>query len=240
QQEAYDQIITQLVKEDKEFARKLQEEGESESVVHSKSFLEEYTPEGDKLTDIDAAIGNVYISHDTRTTLKERQVFPQEKFVDFPKKVITEIDETDAVLSHPPIFYRDQAQQHLKRRQQLYERAKQCLKGQNKSLANHYFQQAQQQTKLFEKANSLAAAAFLAENKQRNPSKNTIDLHHLFVKEAIQALDIFLDDEICALQDQVLEKKSVMVITGRGKHSLHGIPKIKPAVMKRLNARGLQ
>src|SRR5699024_11088802 len=131
--------------------------------------------------------------------------------------------------------YRIQAQEHHEKRKQFYEMAKNCL---NASDRQYYFQLVKEQTRLLEEANKSAAAAILLENNENNP-KDTIDLHRLFVKEAIQALDNFLTNQILSLKDEGLPSKEVTVITGRGKHSQSGVPKIKPAVIDRLEQRSL-
>lgn len=57
----------------------------------------------------------------------------------------------------------------------------------------------------------------------------------------MEALDMFLDKNIHLLR--LSEKKSteyLQIITGRGKHSMKGIAKLKPAVMARLTRRHIR
>lgn len=59
------------------------------------------------------------------------------------------------------------------------------------------------------------------------------------MKEALEYLDNFLDSEIQVLRTNSMKRGSCRIITGRGKHSANGIPKIKLAVINRLRERSL-
>jgi hypothetical protein len=69
---------------------------------------------------------------------------------------------------------------------------------------------------------------------------NTIDLHSYRVKEALQAFDMFVDRHIADLSEKGAESCVLYAITGRGVHSLDGIPRIRNAVEKRVSERGLE
>ena len=71
-------------------------------------------------------------------------------------------------------------------------------------------------------------------------TSETIDLHYLFVKEAIVVLDVFIDAHIIDLKQKPDQRRKVYVITGYGKHSKDGLAKLKPAVMGRLVARKIR
>ncbi|CAH1963045.1 unnamed protein product [Acanthoscelides obtectus] len=138
-------------------------------------------------------------------------------------------------------FYREQANKFQKRREELYKKAqKYCQKGM-KEVAQFYSGLASQQTDYFERANSMAATAFLDEHFKRLQDFNTLDLHFLYVKEAIPALDMFLDRAINLLRSSK-EKQSeyLQIITGRGKNSQNGVAKIKPVVQARLKKRDIK
>lgn len=110
-----------------------------------------------------------------------------------------------------------------------------------KLLATSYYADTGRRKQLLEEENPILVYAFLEENLERSPIANTIDLHYLHVKEAIEALDRFIDNEIILLRTQnATTSVYVIVITGRGKHSKGGIPKIKPAVIIRLAERNLE
>lgn len=67
-----------------------------------------------------------------------------------------------------------------------------------------------------------------------------IDLHYLFVNEALQVLDLFLDHHIKQLNKRSGNSIELFLITGRGQRSFKGKSKIKPAVKKRLDERQLK
>lgn len=67
-----------------------------------------------------------------------------------------------------------------------------------------------------------------------------IDLHYLFVNEALQVLDLFLDHHIKQLNKKGGGSTELFLITGRGQRSFKGKSKIKPAVKKRLDERKLK
>ncbi|VEN56502.1 unnamed protein product [Callosobruchus maculatus] len=138
-------------------------------------------------------------------------------------------------------FYREEANKYQKRREDLYKKAQQYHQKGMKEVAQFYSGLASQQKDYFERANSMAATAFLDEHFKRLQDFNTLDLHFLYVKEAIPALDMFLDRSINLLRSSK-EKQSeyLQIITGRGKNSENGISKIKPVVQARLKKRDIK
>lgn len=91
-----------------------------------------------------------------------------------------------------------------------------------------------------EKANSTAASAFLAAQTHIFNENFTLDLHHLYVNEALQALDIFLDAQIDNLNKSNKKTLQFYIVTGRGARSINRQSKIKPAVAKKLAARNIK
>lgn len=77
-------------------------------------------------------------------------------------------------------------------------------------------------------------------DNMRSYCPSSLDLHFMLVEDALIQLDMFLDEHILSLQDQPSKAKSLYIITGRGKHSSGGIPRIRPAVLKRLNERKIE
>lgn len=73
-----------------------------------------------------------------------------------------------------------------------------------------------------------------------NDEDNTLDLHHLFVPEALQALDIFLEEQSRKLGKSNKRSAILYIITGRGARSNNGLSRIKPAVSKRLISRNIR
>ena len=64
------------------------------------------------------------------------------------------------------------------------------------------------------------------------------DLVQCLVREALAVLDQFLDANIAKLNGHYRNSNlRLKVIPGKGMHSPNGIPKIKPAVKKRLEDR---
>lgn len=137
-------------------------------------------------------------------------------------------------------FYRNQAQKYLEEKQIYFKTAIIYKKQGRRKVAGQYFKKADECRRQYEEANNRAAAAFLEENSRRNPRRDTIDLHRLYVKEAILELDKFLDNYILELIESGYQEKTLNVITGRGVHSIDGVPKVKPAVIKQLRQRGLK
>nr|CAH7729751.1 unnamed protein product [Callosobruchus chinensis] len=138
-------------------------------------------------------------------------------------------------------FYREEANKYQKRREYLYQMAQQYYQKGMKEVAQFYSGLASQQKDYFERANSMAATAFLEEHFKRLQDFNTLDLHFLYVKEAIPALDMFLDRAINLLRSSnEKHSESLQIITGRGKNSENGISKIKPVVQARLKKRDIK
>lgn len=91
-----------------------------------------------------------------------------------------------------------------------------------------------------ERANSTAASAFLAAQDYKMNAENTLDLHYLYVAEALQALDVFLDYHISRLNQGNKKSINLYIITGRGARSNGGQSRIKPAVSKKLASKNLR
>lgn len=137
--------------------------------------------------------------------------------------------------------YRDDANTFLKKRSDMYEKARRYHQRGMTEVAQFYSGLASQQTKLFEKANGFAATTFLDEHSKRLQDFNTIDLHFLYVKEAIPSLDVFLDTNINLLRlSSIKQIEYLQIITGRGKNSQSGVAKIRPAVISHLKKRNMK
>ncbi|BFZ07965.1 hypothetical protein BsWGS_11004 [Bradybaena similaris] len=66
-----------------------------------------------------------------------------------------------------------------------------------------------------------------------------VDLHSYTLKEAMEVVELYLAVSLDDYQEaEVVQKRYVDVITGRGKHSKDGIPVIKLAVSEYLVAQG--
>lgn len=124
-------------------------------------------------------------------------------------------------------------------RQELYRKASEAIKKGMPQVASYYSEVAKLHKQKYEYANNQAATAFLSEHSMNHKDSRTIDLHYLYVKEAEQALAMFLDCHISRVQQSKLRQDSLFIITGRGKNSQDGVSHIKPAIKKKLKERKL-
>lgn len=86
----------------------------------------------------------------------------------------------------------------------------------------------------------LDAASALVEAQTLGDNEDTLDLHYLYVAEALHALDEFLEYHLAKLCKTNRRSTVVYIITGRGARSNNGTSKIKPAVSKKLNSRNIR
>lgn len=138
-------------------------------------------------------------------------------------------------------FYREEANKFLQQRTDLYQKAQVYHQRGMNEVAQFYSLLASQQTQYYERANSLAATTFLDEHSKKLKDFNTLDLHFLYVKEALPALDLFLDRNINLLRHSTTKQSECLqIITGRGNRSQNNLPKIRPAIQARLQARRIK
>ncbi|XP_065340759.1 NEDD4-binding protein 2-like isoform X1 [Cloeon dipterum] len=70
----------------------------------------------------------------------------------------------------------------------------------------------------------------------QNSSLECLDLHYLHVREAINAVELFLDHHVYLREtNSKLWNDKVKIVTGRGRRSHGGIPKLWPAIKKYLD-----
>ncbi|KAJ8723402.1 hypothetical protein PYW08_003314 [Mythimna loreyi] len=135
--------------------------------------------------------------------------------------------------------YREEADNHLARRNLNLQKAQDCIRRGMTQVANYYSELANFHKQKYEYANGLAVASLMQYHARKNPDSTTIDLHYLRVKEAKESLDIFIDTHISKLRDSGVRRNQMLFfITGRGSHS-QGRARIKPATIERLKQRGL-
>eukprot|EP00731_Ephydatia_muelleri_P018499 Em0011g539a len=133
------------------------------------------------------------------------------------------IDSHDECVTYNEI--RTEAAIQAKLRAEAYQKAAQAKHRKDDATASHYLQEGKLCTKRMKEANQRAADLLI--KIQQRP--HTLDMHGLYVEEALQALEKRL---------KITEKgTSLIVITGRGSHSVSGIAKLKPAVMSFLKRR---
>ncbi|XP_018578614.1 NEDD4-binding protein 2-like isoform X2 [Anoplophora glabripennis] len=293
QMENQKQILESLIKEDEEFARKLQAK-EEEKVIevkpapNFKEIIDEqvaqnvYQREVDKWKELNPdnlaarltrqKLCNVFPTID-KDTLIEILYAHENKYQDTVEtllastgtenirgnidmikepplrdEIIQEMKEAQKSSAsetydeeHEPTYYREEANRYLKKRAELYQKAQQYHQRGMTEVAQFYSGLASKQTLYYDRANNMAATAFLDEHSKRLQDFNTIDLHFLYVKEAIPALDVFLDRNINLLKlSNNRHSDYLQIITGRGKRSENGISKIRPAVISRLKRRNIK
>lgn len=136
--------------------------------------------------------------------------------------------------------YRKDADHHLRKRQELHQKAQDYYKTGQTGVAMFYSEMAKEQTQLYDEANNKAACLLLDRNAKSMKNINALDLHHLYVKEAVSALDIFLDNKIAELKTSQKRHLELLIITGRGNRSVNGVARLKPAVSRRLQSRQLK
>lgn len=130
-----------------------------------------------------------------------------------------------------PTSYRQEASKCKAKRTEFTQLSKKARKQKKIDLARRYSHQAVLWKTRMEAANKKAADEFFRKN---NPPGNIeLDLHDLFVKEAIDRLK----QRVSFARRQGCHKLTVIV--GRGLHSTNG-PKIKPAVINYAIEKGIK
>lgn len=149
----------------------------------------------------------------------------------------SDICEVDGSQTSAVDAYHQKAKMHLKERKRFLQDAKKNCK--NKLLVKHCLAQANKHLQLFKEANEMIFKTLFEKCFKQISNQECVDLHGFSVNDAIRVLDEFLDRNIEQLEDESVGGKSLMVITGQGKHSAGGISKIKP-VCDRLTERRLK
>ncbi|XP_046747163.1 NEDD4-binding protein 2 [Diprion similis] len=135
---------------------------------------------------------------------------------------------------------RKEAQRQLILRNENFNKATEAFRKGNREVAGYYSQMAKLHSKKMEYANSMAASAFLSAQDCLMNTENTLDLHYLYVAEALRALDIFLDHQLSKLSEGNKKSMNLYIITGRGARSAKGLSRIKPAVSKKLASKNIR
>ncbi|KAB0796427.1 hypothetical protein PPYR_10488 [Photinus pyralis] len=147
--------------------------------------------------------------------------------------------ETVDDVSKTAIEYRDEANDYYGKHNECMQKAQRAFQSRQYAVAQFYSDLAKSYTRLYEQTNGLAATAFLQEHSEKLQNFQTLDLHYLYVKEALPALDIFLDRNINLLRGTNKKKETLFIITGRGKRS-PGKSRLRPAVIQHLRKRDIK
>lgn len=128
--------------------------------------------------------------------------------------------------------YRFAASQHANLRAKYMAASQAAWASGDKAKAKSESDKGKEEGNQVEQQNRLAAQAYFNDNN-KNKNKNEIDLHGLYVEEAIDYLTKRLDSM------RGNSEESLIVIVGRGNHSTDGV-KIRPAVEKLIRQRNFK
>lgn len=135
---------------------------------------------------------------------------------------------------------RNLAKHHAQMRTECYAKAKVAFNTGNTEVAVFYSRVAHLHDRKVERCQQHAAISIVDVHNMRINDPTILDLHYLFVKEAMECLDVFVDGHVSQLRARRQPHKMVMVITGRGLHSVRGISTVKIKTKARLRERGLK
>lgn len=135
--------------------------------------------------------------------------------------------------------YRDEATQHQKHTNRSKQKAEEYIRRGMPQVATYYSDIANFHKAKQEHADSLAVVSLMQYHSKNKTDSETVDLHYYRVREAKEAMDLFIDSHIRKIRETNKHDIVLFFITGRGLHSTGG-PKVKPACMKRLRERGLR
>ncbi|XP_046984965.1 uncharacterized protein LOC124555179 isoform X1 [Schistocerca americana] len=132
--------------------------------------------------------------------------------------------------------YREQAAHHYRRRSEYHMKAQEAFQKGMPSVAHYYSQLARLHKTHAQEASCRAATAISA----AAPDSSSLDLHGLYVREAVCLLDSFLDAHIMRLKASGQSRRVLHVVTGRGNNSRGGQPRLRPAILQRLTQRSIK
>lgn len=135
--------------------------------------------------------------------------------------------------------YRALSRHHRQQQYECFGRAKGAMKRNDADEAVFFARIANFHGERTERCNHYAANCIeeLHRNEVQDPMK--LDLHYLYVREAAESLDLFLDRHISDIRDSRKAYVELGIITGRGLHSRDNYSKIKEMTGRRLQQRGL-
>lgn len=134
---------------------------------------------------------------------------------------------------------RNSAAYHTQLKAECYTKAQESIQRGSTAVALYYSQIATLHNAKIDMFNHKAANSIMDVHNLTQNNPDILDLHYLHAAEAIQSLDIFLDQHITKLRNSTAVYKYVNVITGRGLHSVGGLATIKIRTKSRLKERQL-
>ena len=128
--------------------------------------------------------------------------------------------------------YREEAQRWYDKRLDLSNRSQAAFKNGDKQVAHELSEQLKEAFRKAEDFNKKAAQYVFVQNNA-DSKDNEVDLHGLYVNEAKWILQKRIAN--CVETSQL----RLLVIVGKGNHSVHGVAKLKPAVDEMCSEAGL-
>jgi DNA-nicking Smr family endonuclease len=147
--------------------------------------------------------------------------------------------ESVVVGDEPPEALRRLASEHARLRDVEYQRSRECYSRGDHSGAKRHSEEAKRQGELMKTLNKQAADLAFQENNNSLASNDRyrLDLHGLFVKEALERLDKRLCEWL--RETKTKQRQPLCFIVGKGNRSVGGKARIKPAVEQELRRRQL-
>lgn len=139
--------------------------------------------------------------------------------------------KTAGSLEEQAAHHRLQASQLAEQQRQVSLQSQAAFRSKNGALAKELSMQAKAIHLRVEEHNSAAARLYFEHHNKGAPA-GTIDLHGLFVKEAIRRLEAFV------AKAQKGQMGTIRVVVGAGNHSQDGVQRIRPAVETWLHGHG--
>lgn len=129
--------------------------------------------------------------------------------------------------------FRKQADEHAKLRGKYFDESQAAFKKGDKAEAKVLSDKGKAEAEKMKEANK-KAADLVFKSKNKNQPPDSIDLHLLYVEEAIERTEARLEEVRKQKGDHLI------VIHGAGHHSKDNKQLIKPAVVKMLNEKGIK
>lgn len=135
---------------------------------------------------------------------------------------------------------RNKAMHHTQMKAECYYKAKNSIQRGDTAVAVYYSRVANLHRTRIEHYNHMASNCIMEVHNQTQTNPDILDLHYLYLTEAIECLDLFVDEHINRMRSAPQPYKNLLVITGRGLHSSGGFSTIKQHTKIRLKKRGLR
>ncbi|KAG1714502.1 NEDD4-binding protein 2-like 1 [Nymphon striatum] len=164
-----------------------------------------------------------------------QQQFTANIVADCEQRIIQNLTSSQDVSEPLPYEYsatelRSKAREHQLRKNEYSSQAHEAFSRKMPSVASYYSRQAQIENEIAKKFNASATKAIHHE-KNSSRCRNELDLHGLYVSEAVSAVKKFIAMKRQTLQESSSHSFNLHIITGRGNHSDQGIPKVRKAVI---------